>query len=647
MTTEPVDARRPSVLIVDDDPDICFALSDFLEHAGYAVQAVGTARAALSRADEARFGAVILDLGLPDGDGADVLRALTTRQPNLPVIILTAFTSEERTVGLLRQGAYAFLTKPYNRDQLKATLARAVGASELASKAERIERALNDSERRLQSVMESATDAIILADPHGSVTAWNPAAQRLFGYPAEQIIGRPLTVLLPARYHGAYRVDDLTTPTDSTVIGRTVELHGRRCDGSEFPAELSLGLWKGSDGLFYSAIIRDVTERKEAQARLEESEARLRLALTAANMGIWDWDVATDRVTWSEDVFGLFGISPDAFGGTSAAFLGLVHSDDRSAVHRHLRLAVEEGAPYDVEHRIVRSDGEVRWLGCKGRALRDPEGRPVRLLGTVQDITARKRAEVQLLQQQIEQQVLLDLIPAMVWFKDCHNRIIRANRLAAESINRPIAEVEGRSTYELYPEEAEQYYQDDLAVIRGGAPKLGIVEQYQGASGVKRWVQTDKVPYRDPKGRVVGVLVFAQDITARRQAEEALLESEARFRAFMDHSPVLAFMKDEDLRYVYANRQWERHTQLTSAQWSGKTDEDLLPPDLAAACGASDRLVLELGRVTESIETEPRSDGTARQWLVVKFPIHGGTGQRYIGGIVQALPDGSRAGPED
>ena len=110
------------------------------------------------------------------------------------------------------------------------------------------------------------------------------------------------------------------------------------------------------------------------------------------------------------------------------------------------------------------------------------------------------RSNGRLLRSQIEQQALLELIPAMVWYKDAHNRIVRANRRAAESINKTVAEVEGQSTYDLYPEEAEKYYQDDLEVITSGQPKLGIVELYQTASGEKRWVQTDKVPYRDAQG---------------------------------------------------------------------------------------------------------------------------------------------------
>lgn len=146
----------------------------------------------------------------------------------------------------------------------------------------------------------------------------------------------------------------------------------------------------------------------------------------------------------------------------------------------------------------------------------------------MRDITDRKRWEAQLRQQQIEQQALLDLIPAMVWYKDCHNRIIRTNQRAAESIHKTVAEVEGQLTKDLYPDEADKYYRDDMDVIQSGQPKLGIVELYRTPSGGKRWVQTDKVPYRDPAGNIIGVLVFAQDITDRRQAEEVLQRKKQR-----------------------------------------------------------------------------------------------------------------------
>ena len=124
-----------------------------------------------------------------------------------------------------------------------------------------------------------------------------------------------------------------------------------------------------------------------------------------------------------------------------------------------------------------------------------------------------------------ELQVILDSVPAFIWYKDRDNRILRANHLAAKSMGMSVADLEGRSTYDLYPDEAEKYHQDDLEVIRSGHPKLGIVEPLLTVSGEKRWIRTDKIPYRDADGAIIGVIVFAVDVTERIHAEQALQQA--------------------------------------------------------------------------------------------------------------------------
>jgi PAS domain S-box-containing protein len=427
MDAEQVPSHLSSILIVDDEPDICLALEDLLRHAGYTVRSVMTGREALHAAEQSPFGAVILDLGLPDLSGFAVLRGLEELDPLLPVIVLTASVQDSHTVESLRRGAAAYITKPYNPDALKIILRQAVDARKLALKMHRAEHALSASEEQFRHVVHAAPDGIVLADDDGTIVSWNTAAERLFGYTEGEILGQPLTTIMPTRYREDHqrRLERAKVTGVSPLAGRTIELHGLRKDGSEFPIEVSLGIWR--------------------------------------------------------------------FGG--------------------------------------------QMLSC----------------GIVRDITQRKMAEAKLLQQQIEQQVLLDLIPAMVWYKDTHNRIVRANRHAAESINKPVAEVEGQSTSDLYPEEAEQYYQDDLQVIASGMPKLGIVELYQTASGEKRWVKTDKVPYRDPQENVIGVLVFAQDITERKQAEAALQESERQYRLLMEEASDGIAVLDLDGYFRMAN----------------------------------------------------------------------------------------------
>ncbi len=127
MSTESVRSTTSSILIVDDDPDISEALKDLLEFEGYPVQAVESGAEAIADAKEHRYSAVVLDLGLPDLDGLSVLKTLVELDPKLPVIILTANTTGEKKAEAFRLGAFAYLTKPYDQDELKAALRQAVG----------------------------------------------------------------------------------------------------------------------------------------------------------------------------------------------------------------------------------------------------------------------------------------------------------------------------------------------------------------------------------------------------------------------------------------------------------------------------------------------------------------------------------------
>src|SRR5512146_2180682 len=225
-----------SVLIVDDNQDIVAGLQDLLQHDGYSVSVAGTCSSAKALIRLERFNAILLDLGLPDGDGLDVLKEVQHLDASLPVIIITAHIATERTVGSLVKGAFAYLTKPYNREELRQTLRRAIGVKELAVKAERAEQSLTESEHRFRSLVESASDAIVVANSRGTIVSWNRAASRLFGYASEEMIGQQLTVLMPVRYRHAHEkgLARIEATGESRVIGSVVELHGLRKDGQEF-----------------------------------------------------------------------------------------------------------------------------------------------------------------------------------------------------------------------------------------------------------------------------------------------------------------------------------------------------------------------------------------------------------------------------
>ena len=384
-----------SILIVDDDPDIARTIQDLLEYEGYQVQAVSTGGEAITRATEDHFGAVILDLGLPDMDGLSVLRTLSKADPKLPIIILTAFLKDARTIASLREGAFAYLTKPYNRDELKVTLRRAIGVQALAVKAERVERALSESEDRFRSVVETASEAIVLGDQNGNIISWNKAAQALFGYTAEEVLGEPLTIIIPVRFRASHQkgIERLRATGQPHIIGKTVELHGLRKDGSEFPLELSLGTWRTREGAYYSGIIRDITERRRREEALRESQERFRQLAENIREVFWLTDPQKSQMIYiSPGYEQIWGRTCGSLYASPQSWLDALHPDDRERVSE-AALTKQIAGVYDEEYRIVRPDGSVRWIRDRAFPIRDESGMVYRIAGIADDITERKNSK--------------------------------------------------------------------------------------------------------------------------------------------------------------------------------------------------------------------------------------------------------------
>ena len=260
------------------------------------------------------------------------------------------------------------------------------------------------------------------------------------------------------------------------------------------------------------------------------------------------------------------------YGYTAAEMIGqsvslLYFPEDRAAVAEWVTAELRSGCSAQAERRSRHKDGSEIFVDLRVSVHRDDRGVPVGTIGCTNDVTERRRARFEEAHRREELRLILDRMPAMVWYKDRENRILRANAAAAASVGMTPADIEGQSTFALFPEEAAQYHRDDLEVIRSGLPKLGIVEPLRTVGGERRWIRTDKVPYRDARGEIVGVIVFAVDITDQKRAEEALEEArdtlEERVRA---RTAELAEAIDS-LRDEVAQRQ-QAEQRLELALWA-------------------------------------------------------------------------------
>ncbi|HEX7316974.1 MAG TPA: PAS domain S-box protein [Pyrinomonadaceae bacterium] len=250
----------------------------------------------------------------------------------------------------------------------------------------------------LAAIVESADDAIISKTLEGVITSWNNGAERIFGYTADEIIGKHVTILFPEDH-----IDEEPAILARIRAGERVEHYEtvrRHKDGSIIEISLTISPIRAKDGRVIGAskIARDITEQRRAQRELDESATRLSLAMAASRMGDWNWDVATDEVTLSETGAHIFGLRPDE-PATWAAMRERLHEEDRERA----RVAVEESlaarGDYDIEYRVVKPDGSHRWVLARGRGLYGDDGRVLGMLGVVQDMTERKETEEALREQ--------------------------------------------------------------------------------------------------------------------------------------------------------------------------------------------------------------------------------------------------------
>ncbi len=263
---------------------------------------------------------------------------------------------------------------------------------------------------------------------------------------------------------------------------------------------------------------------------------------------------------------------------TGDAWVKAFHPDDRRRVQEAWEKARVLGAPYNLECRIQRPDGQYRWFIVTGLPLLNANGATTKWLGTCTDIHSQKEAEETLRRQQIELRVLFDLMPAFIWFKDTQNKILRVNRVAADAAGKSVDEIEGRPSSEIYPKDAERFYADDLQVIASKTPKLGYVEALRTGEGEERWVQTDKVPYFNKEGEVIGIVVMARDVTAERKANEENKSQEARFTSVFEGSrDAIILMSDKGIFDCNA-RALELFGYTSKSQLIGLHPATLSPP---------------------------------------------------------------------
>jgi PAS domain S-box-containing protein len=242
-------------------------------------------------------------------------------------------------------------------------------------------------------VLDAIGLAIIVTDPEGTITFWSRQAERLFGWTADEALGRQILEVTPSESVAGQAEEIFAALTQGESW--TGEMPLRRRDGSTFTARVTDTPIVDDEGGLVGivGVSEDVTDRRVAEAAARREEERLRVALAAGRMGTWEWDRNGNLVVWDHRMDELVGLDGSSFSGTFDDYVELVHPDDRADVVATIERSVELGGMHEIEHRIVLSDGSIRWINARGGAVQDNDGEVTGLVGVAADVTGRRLAE--------------------------------------------------------------------------------------------------------------------------------------------------------------------------------------------------------------------------------------------------------------
>ena len=253
---------------------------------------------------------------------------------------------------------------------------------------------LKQSEVRKAAILDSALDCIVTIDREGCITEFNPAAERTFGYRRDEVMGKHLADIIvppPLREKHRHGLARYLATGESRVIGQRVEMTAVRADGNEFPVELAITRIPLDGPPSFTGFLRDITERKQAEEKLRRSEAFLAEGQHLSRIGSFSWRVATNEITWSEQLYRIFEFEQSI--PVTLELIGTrVHPEDIPLFNAMIERVRGADHDFEYEHRLQMPDHSIKYLHLIAHGSRDKEGR-LEYIGAAQDVTQRRLSE--------------------------------------------------------------------------------------------------------------------------------------------------------------------------------------------------------------------------------------------------------------
>ncbi len=424
------------------------------------------------------------------------------------------------------------------------------------------------SQQRLMAILEATPDLVAISDRTGAILYMNSSGRAQLGIAHDETLaGKTLADYCREDDAMFMRETGLQKAVEKGAWKSTLQFVSK--DGAVHPVSQVTIAHRHEQGSvdYFSTVARDVSRQQASAQRLKQKEEQLRLALAAARMGTWVWHIESNRVEWSERVAELFGVSLDEFPGTFDAYFSYVHRDDRELLEKAFSRALAGGEKhYSVEHRIGLPCGGVRWIEAKGRIYRDANSRPLRMMGTITDISSRKSAEMALFQEKERAQVTLQSIGDAVITTDEHGLVEYLNPVAEQRLGVESSAACGKLIDDLLSlvcdDSSARIDNPVLQCLREGRTHEGKGGSIlRSNAGEEFAIQYSAAPIRDRDGNVIGAVMVFHDVSQERSLYQRMSYQAA-------HDALTGLINRRELE--------SRLTTAVNSVWSDETLEHCL-----------------------------------------------------------------------
>ncbi|VAX25879.1 hypothetical protein MNBD_NITROSPINAE02-425 [hydrothermal vent metagenome] len=608
------------ILVVDDEIEICRALEKFLEKEGHTVRTATNGDDAVMEVKKSAPDVVLLDIKMPGKNGDETLTEIVEIDKNIVVIMLTAIDDIDTVLSVMKKGASDFMSKPVILAEVRRSIHSALEKKRLILENQQYQDKLEemvaqktiqlrDAEERLRGITESANDAIIMLNSNGTVTFWNPAAELMYGYCAEEIIGEKLTeYIVPATYRERHDngLANFKIDGQGSVIGKTVELSAVRKNGQEFPIELSLAAVKIQREWHAVGVTRDITTRKKAEEKLRLNQDRLSRIVETIAEGLYIVDAKGRIVFANKASLKLFGLEKEEL-------YKRTYNDSRWNIRNSRGEPINEedypfvkvkntGKPvYGIELIAPQKDDKELIISINAAPMYGPDGAFQGMVATQDDITENKLAERALIKANRENEQLLTALPSIMISLNRDRCILKWNSMAEKAFGLKCGKVVNTLFYDHNIKWEWDKIKSAMDKCEGKSKAVELDNiRYTRADGKEGFIDLTINPVRNESNKVEGFLLLGVDITEKRILESHLtqaqkLESIGSLAAGIAHeiNTPTQFVGDN----IHFLEEAFRDIQSVMEKYSGLVEE-------CESQGEKSKLLGEIREINERIDIE-------------------------------------------